>query len=267
MPAATPTAPPSARPATGRALRRRLHGWLTQGVRSRKLIINDAKALVHTVAGTAYLVSPGVFQRYAQEHPGSRHCQAGEAGGMAVGAEALREVGAHIAKQPSGLNIWTCDVTGPRKSRRLRLPAGAARGAIREVPPDNLTCASPTRPQSAKIPQLKTITTRGDSRRPSPGRLQSSDLRELWFGQFGLGQGHQVGRTAFQRTGDFEDQGAVWVCARLARSCRRASVRCRPGAPAFPGRCPGWFFLRERRPQTRWLVLLRRLVVPVGRPL
>ena len=30
-------------------------GWLTQGVRSRKLIINDAKALVHTVAGTAYL--------------------------------------------------------------------------------------------------------------------------------------------------------------------------------------------------------------------
>ncbi|MFO6256589.1 conjugal transfer nickase/helicase domain-containing protein, partial [Pseudomonas aeruginosa] len=33
------------------------------------LIINDAKALVHTVGDTAYLVSPGVFQRYAQEHP------------------------------------------------------------------------------------------------------------------------------------------------------------------------------------------------------
>ena len=29
---------------------------------------HDAKALVHTVAGTAYLVSPGVFQRYTQEH-------------------------------------------------------------------------------------------------------------------------------------------------------------------------------------------------------
>ena len=43
--------------------------WLQQGVAARRLIINDAKALVHTVSDTAYLVSPGVFQRYAQEHP------------------------------------------------------------------------------------------------------------------------------------------------------------------------------------------------------
>ena len=42
--------------------------WLRQGIQSRRLIINDAKALVHTVSDTAYLVSPGVFQRYAQEH-------------------------------------------------------------------------------------------------------------------------------------------------------------------------------------------------------
>jgi hypothetical protein len=43
--------------------------WLRQGILTRKLIINDAKALVHTVDGTVCLVSPGVFQRYAQEHP------------------------------------------------------------------------------------------------------------------------------------------------------------------------------------------------------
>ncbi|MFX5756521.1 DNA-binding domain-containing protein, partial [Acinetobacter baumannii] len=43
--------------------------WLKQGIASRRLIINDAKALVHTVNDTAYLVSPGVFQRDAQEHP------------------------------------------------------------------------------------------------------------------------------------------------------------------------------------------------------
>ncbi len=42
--------------------------WLRQGIDSRKLIINDAKALVHTVSDTTYLVSPGGFQRYAQEH-------------------------------------------------------------------------------------------------------------------------------------------------------------------------------------------------------
>src|SRR3546814_1321226 len=42
---------------------------LKHGITSHKLFINDAKALVHTVSDTAYLVSPGVFQRYAQEHP------------------------------------------------------------------------------------------------------------------------------------------------------------------------------------------------------
>ncbi|MBN0133931.1 DNA-binding domain-containing protein, partial [Pseudomonas aeruginosa] len=42
--------------------------WLRQSIQTRKLIINDAKALVHTVAGTTYLVSPGVFQRYEQEY-------------------------------------------------------------------------------------------------------------------------------------------------------------------------------------------------------
>ncbi|MBE2321159.1 TraI domain-containing protein, partial [Solirubrobacter sp. CPCC 204708] len=43
--------------------------WLRQGIATRRLIINDAKALVHSVSDTAFLVSPGVFQRYAQEHP------------------------------------------------------------------------------------------------------------------------------------------------------------------------------------------------------
>ena len=33
--------------------------WLKQGIATRRLVINDAKALVHTVGDTAYLVSPG----------------------------------------------------------------------------------------------------------------------------------------------------------------------------------------------------------------
>jgi len=43
--------------------------WLKNALATRKLILNDAKALVHTVDNTAFLVSPGIFQRYAQEHP------------------------------------------------------------------------------------------------------------------------------------------------------------------------------------------------------
>ncbi len=93
--------------------------WLGHSIRARRLIINDAKALVHTVAGTVYLVSPGVFQRYVQEHPG-----------VAVLAKLERmpdwqwvqksfeRIHAH-RKQPSGLNIWTCEVQGPRKTRRI----------------------------------------------------------------------------------------------------------------------------------------------------
>lgn len=93
--------------------------WLKHGVQSRKLIINDAKALVHTVADTAYLVSPGLFQRYAQEHPQVQSL---------AKADALpdwRWVQKHFEKlqlhrkQSNRLNIWTCDVTGPRKSKRL----------------------------------------------------------------------------------------------------------------------------------------------------
>ena len=67
------TVPPpqmSLAPSQGRAEPSGAHfmAWLRQSVQTRKLIINDAKALVHTVAGTTYLVSPGVFQRYAQEY-------------------------------------------------------------------------------------------------------------------------------------------------------------------------------------------------------
>lgn len=93
--------------------------WLREGIQTRKLIINDAKALVHTVAGTAYLVSPGVFQRYAQEHPQikalAKHDELPEWQWI---QKRFEKLGLH-RKQVNGLNIWTCEVTGPRKSKRL----------------------------------------------------------------------------------------------------------------------------------------------------
>lgn len=93
--------------------------WLRQRIEARKLVINDAKALVHTVADTVYLVSPGVFQRYAQEYPQTAFFakQDGVADWQWV-QKRFEKLGLH-RKQDSGLNIWTCEVTGPRKSRRL----------------------------------------------------------------------------------------------------------------------------------------------------
>ena len=112
--------------------------WLKAGIASRRLIINDAKALVHTVSDTAYLVSPGVFQRYAQEHPliGPLAKQEQQQPWQWV-QKRFERLQLH-RKQPSGLNIWTCDVVGPRKSRRLHgyLLEDPTR-LFQDVPPNN----------------------------------------------------------------------------------------------------------------------------------
>lgn len=128
--------------------------WLTLGVRSRKLIINDAKALVHTVAGTAYLVSPGVFQRYAQEYPQVAAIARQEKLEAWQWVQKRFEKLAAHRKQASGLNIWTCDVTGPRKSRRLHgYLLARPETLFGEVPPDNpylrLANEAPKRENSA----------------------------------------------------------------------------------------------------------------------
>ena len=112
--------------------------WLRQGIQTRKLVINDAKALVHTVAGTAYLVSPGVFQRYAQEHlQVAALAKQDDVEGWQWVQKRFEKLGQH-RKQASGLNIWTCEVTGPRKSRRLHGYLLAEPNAVfGEIPPDN----------------------------------------------------------------------------------------------------------------------------------
>ncbi len=93
--------------------------WLRQGIQTRKIIINDAKALVHSLAGTVYLVSPGVFQRYAQEHPRiTTFAKQDKLPEWQWIQKRFEKMGLH-RKQGSGLNIWTCEVTGPRKSKRL----------------------------------------------------------------------------------------------------------------------------------------------------
>lgn len=112
--------------------------WLRWNIEARKLIINDAKALVHTVADTVYLVSPGVFQRYAQEHPQTAFLARQEQIADWQWVQKRFEKLQLHQKQGSGLNIWTCDVKGPRKSRRLHgyLLEDPTR-LFGEVPPNN----------------------------------------------------------------------------------------------------------------------------------
>jgi integrating conjugative element relaxase (TIGR03760 family) len=93
--------------------------WLRDGIRSHRLIINDAKALVHTVAGTGFLVSPGLFQRYMREHPSvGRRTGSKEVGDWQCVQKQFERMHLH-KKQRDGHNIWTCEVVGPRRRRHL----------------------------------------------------------------------------------------------------------------------------------------------------
>ncbi|MCC4113937.1 TraI domain-containing protein [Aromatoleum toluclasticum] len=97
----------------------RFVAWLRRRIEERTLIINDTKALVHTVADTVYLVSPGVFQRYVQEHPKTAFlAKQDQMADWQWVQKRFEKLQLH-RKQHDGLNIWTCAVTGPRKSRRL----------------------------------------------------------------------------------------------------------------------------------------------------
>lgn len=139
----TPAPPPAAAAPSSPLLEAQPSGehfmaWLQNGIASRRLIINDAKALVHTVSDTVYLVSPGVFQRYAQEHPqvGALARQESQQDWQWV-QKRFERLQLH-RKQPSGLNIWTCEVTGPRKSRRLHgYLLQSPQQLFQDPPPDN----------------------------------------------------------------------------------------------------------------------------------
>ncbi|MCF5371037.1 conjugal transfer nickase/helicase domain-containing protein, partial [Pseudomonas sp. PA-4-8C] len=62
---------------------------------------------------------PGVFQRYAQEHPLTAIFAKRERMADWQWVQKLFENLKLHRKQDNGLNIWTCEVNGPRKSRKL----------------------------------------------------------------------------------------------------------------------------------------------------
>lgn len=94
--------------------------WLKEGLGSRKIIINDAKALVHTVSGTAMLVTPGIFKRYVQEFPAlEAQAKAQELNAWQLVQRSFEKLKLH-RKTEKSLNIWTCKVVGARSTKQLR---------------------------------------------------------------------------------------------------------------------------------------------------
>lgn len=111
--------------------------WVREGIQNHKLMINDSKAKIHTVSGTLFLVTPGLFQRYAQEFPG-----------ISMGADSQGEEWRWVQKQfeklkihkkrDNGLNIWICNVQGPRKKSTLKgYLIGESTLLLPSIPPNN----------------------------------------------------------------------------------------------------------------------------------
>lgn len=91
--------------------------WLRKGVLNHHLMVNDRKAKIHTVDGTFFLVTPGIFQRYAAEHPESAEAAPQSDAWRRIQRQ-FEKLDAHLRK-PNSQNIWTCTVRGPRKTTSL----------------------------------------------------------------------------------------------------------------------------------------------------
>lgn len=91
--------------------------WLRAGLQSHALVINDSRAKVHTVNDTYFLVTPGIFQRYATECQEQLTHIDGAAAWPSV-QKSFEKLNIH-RRRPNGENIWACHVQGPRKRGKL----------------------------------------------------------------------------------------------------------------------------------------------------
>ncbi|WP_460097805.1 MobH family relaxase [Pseudomonas sp. S3_C01] len=112
--------------------------WVKEGILSHKLIINDSKAKIHTVSGSVFLVTPGLFQRYTQEFPGVSQGSDQEMEEWRWVQKQFEKLKVH-RKRDNGLNIWTCQVQGPRKKTTLKgYMIEDPKLFFELIPPDNL---------------------------------------------------------------------------------------------------------------------------------
>jgi len=71
------------------------------------------------VGGSVFLVTPGLFQRYAQEFPGISQGACQEIEEWRWVQKQFEKLKIH-RKRDDGLNIWICQIEGPRKKANLK---------------------------------------------------------------------------------------------------------------------------------------------------
>lgn len=94
--------------------------WLQFKIQHHKLPINDSNAKLHIIEQQLLIVSPGIFQRFTHEHPEIEKLKA-----KAIKLDTWRWVQRGFEQQklhkkrPDELNIWQCEVKGPRKKGKI----------------------------------------------------------------------------------------------------------------------------------------------------
>lgn len=92
---------------------------------------------MHTVSGSVFLVTPGLFQRYAQEFPGISQGADQETEEWRWVQKQFEKLKIH-RKRDDGLNIWACQVRGPRKKTILKgYLIEESKPLFESIPPDN----------------------------------------------------------------------------------------------------------------------------------
>lgn len=87
--------------------------WLREGLHCRKITINDTQAPVHMVEGRAFLVSPEIFKLYVRTTTGATGDE------WKLVQKAFQRQKLHC-RDDDGINIFVCEVKGPRKTRRVK---------------------------------------------------------------------------------------------------------------------------------------------------
>ncbi|EOX8513940.1 conjugal transfer nickase/helicase domain-containing protein [Salmonella enterica] len=87
--------------------------WLRNGLSENKIVVNDTLARVHMVEGKAFLVSPEIFKLYIKSTTG----QTGDEWKQVQ--KSFQKLKLH-QRGNEGVNIWTIEVRGPRKTRRVK---------------------------------------------------------------------------------------------------------------------------------------------------
>jgi integrating conjugative element relaxase (TIGR03760 family) len=82
--------------------------WLKKGLADTSLNYNDTNAKIHIVDQAVFLVTPGIFQKFCLETTGQRDS-------WKMVQRGFEKLKLH-RKRSDDLNIWVCEVKGPRKA-------------------------------------------------------------------------------------------------------------------------------------------------------